>query len=595
MNPSRRKSSASGGRKPRSGSRKSSAPRSTPEPLKPIENPPDIENFDEWPGLGEDIQAAIRGMNITKPTPIQALSIGEVLAGRDMIAKAETGTGKTLAFGAPMMAKVDPSRRSVLGLVLSPTRELAEQVHSVLLELGASRGLSCALIVGGEPMQPQVKALQGGAQIVVGTPGRVLDLMNQGFLSFPWTEFAVLDEADKMLEIGFIDDVKKILDACSEYRQTLLFSATFPPPLLSLARAYTRDPLEVATSSGVSTAETVSQYYLEVGGDDKAMELRDLIRASGPDDVFLVFCDRRTDVDKLMRRLERERFSVKALHGGYDQASRFRVMDAFRTGEVKVLVATDVASRGLDVKHVTHVVNLNAPRDVSDYTHRIGRTGRAGREGSAVTFVAALDRRRWNDLERALPVTPTRISSVHDLFDNGPRKRRDGRDRAEESGGDRKPRFRREQRDGEERAPRREREERAPRREREDRGEGERPRRGGRNEGPQRRERDAERPRRDRDEERPRRERSREDRAPRERDAEPRRERAPRAHRERSPEAAPAEAPVAPERSERKPRTRRSESRPEAPLQERRGGSKSPRTPRPDADRGTPGGFGAGL
>ena len=457
----------------RRGRRSSGAPKKrsqqpAPKPLQPIEDPPEIESFHEWPDLGEEVLQAITDMNISVPTPIQALSIGPVLQGKDMIAKAETGTGKTLAFGAPMVAKVDPARRTVLGLVLSPTRELAEQVFQVLAALGEKRGLKCNLIVGGEPMQPQVKALQGGSQIVVGTPGRVLDLMDQGFLSFPWTEFVVLDEADKMLEIGFIDDVKKILQASNEYRQTLLFSATFPPALLNLAREYTRDPLEVATASGVSTAETVSQYMLEVDGDDRAHDLRRLIRASAKSDVFLVFCDRRTEVDKLMRRLERERFSVKALHGGYDQASRFRVMDAFRTGNVKVLVATDVASRGLDVNHVTHVVNLNAPRDVSDYTHRIGRTGRAGREGTAVTFVGGLDRRKWKELERALPKRVPRLRSVYDLYEeeeDRPRRR----SREERSDRDR-PRGDRPRRD-EGRGPRRERDgERRPRRDEEDEG-----------------------------------------------------------------------------------------------------------------------------
>ncbi|MBL4771567.1 MAG: DEAD/DEAH box helicase, partial [Planctomycetes bacterium] len=332
-------------RKPRRTSGKKKTNRPAPEPLQPLENPPEVELFTDWENLGDEVQAAIAEMGITKPTPIQSLTIGPTLEGRDVIAKAETGTGKTLAFGAPMIAKIDPARHTVLGLVLSPTRELAQQVYEVLKTLGEKRGLTANLIVGGEPMGPQVRTLQAGAQVVVGTPGRVLDLMDQGFLSFPWTEFVVLDEADKMLEIGFIDDIKKILKASNEYRQTLLFSATFPADLLHMAREYTNNPLEVATSTGVSTADTVTQYFMPVGGDDRTRELRDLIRASGEKDVFLVFCDRRTDVDKLMRNLERERFSVKALHGGYDQASRFRVMDAFRTGDVKVLVATDVASR----------------------------------------------------------------------------------------------------------------------------------------------------------------------------------------------------------------------------------------------------------
>lgn len=380
------------------------------EPLHPVETPPDVDSFEEW-DLGPETMQAIAGMGIHKPTPIQALAIGPVLEGRDVIAKAETGTGKTLAFGAPMMSRIDPARASVLGLVMCPTRELTDQVFNVLVELGKPRGITVALIVGGEPMGPQVRALQSGAQVVVGTPGRLLDLMQQGFLSFPWTEFAVLDEADKMLEIGFIDDVKKILTATGEERQTLLFSATFPPALLQLARDYTRHPVEIATASGVATVDTIDQYFLPVD-EDRARALARLIDSSEPDDVFLVFCDRRTDVDRLLRRMERERFSVKALHGGYDQASRFRVMTAFRTGDVKALVATDVASRGLDVQHVTHVVNFGVPRDVSDYTHRIGRTGRAGRKGTAITLVGARDERDWGSLMRQMPWDIAKLSTT---------------------------------------------------------------------------------------------------------------------------------------------------------------------------------------
>ncbi len=357
--------------------------------------PPDIETFRHWE-LGEPIQACIEGMGITSPTPIQRLAIQHVLDGKDVIAKAETGTGKTLAFGAPMLARIDPARATVLGLVLCPTRELAEQVQKVLAILGAARGVKTALIVGGEPMEPQVKALKAGAQVVVGTPGRVLDLYKQRFLSFPWTEFAVLDEADVMLEIGFIDDVKQILSYTPDERQTLLFSATFPPELLKLAREYTRNPAEVATAAGLKTVDTITQSWMQVEPDDYALALVRLIEQSAAEDVFLVFCPRRTDVDRLMRRLERFPFAIKALHGGYDQEARFRVMSAFRTREVKALIATDVASRGLDVAHVTHVVNLGSPQDITDYTHRIGRTGRAGRKGAAITIVSSgRDMLKW--------------------------------------------------------------------------------------------------------------------------------------------------------------------------------------------------------
>ena len=400
--------------------------------LHPVDDVPDIRSFEEWE-LGPDIQRAIAQMDITVPTPIQALSIGPVLDGKDVIAKAETGTGKTLAFGAPMMARIDPARSTVLGLVLCPTRELAQQVADVLKALALPRGVRVALIVGGDPTHPQIASLQAGAQVVVGTPGRVLDLAGQRFLSFPWTEYVVLDEADKMFEIGFIDDIKKILALTPPERQTLLFSATFPTEVLKLARSSTTDPLEVATARGTATVESIEQRFLEVDEADRPMVLVRLLEQSAKDDVFLVFCERRTDVDRLMRRLERLPFGIKALHGGYDQPSRFRVMSAFRTGEVKALVATDVASRGLDVQHVTHVVNFSVPREAESYTHRIGRTGRAGRTGTAITLVTPGDRRRWNDILRR---TKWDIDELDAPGRTGDRQRREGgRDDRERSRG----------------------------------------------------------------------------------------------------------------------------------------------------------------
>lgn len=394
---------AGGRRKPASSGSKSaaSAPRNPAMELHPTTDVPDIERFDEW-DLAPDVLQAIADMGITSPTPVQRLATGPVLQRRDIIAKAETGTGKTLAFGAGMVSKLDADRATVLGLVLCPTRELASQVNDVLALLGKARGIRTALIVGGDPPQPQVKALQDGAQLVVGTPGRVMDLYNQGFLSFPWTEFVVLDEADEMLEIGFIDDIKKILSYTPEERTTLLFSATFPPALLKLAREYTNNPLEIATAKGVATIDNITQHFIKASDEDKWLTLVRLIENSDKEDVFLIFGDRRTDVDQLMRRFERLPFDVKALHGGYDQAARFRVMTAFRTGDVKCLVATDVASRGLDVKHVSHVINFGVPRDVSIYTHRIGRTGRAGAKGAAITLVSPKDMRRWHEVSGAM-------------------------------------------------------------------------------------------------------------------------------------------------------------------------------------------------
>jgi ATP-dependent RNA helicase DeaD len=373
---------------------KARGPRTTIAPLHPTFEPPDIQSFDEFAFLPE-IKGAIAAMGITKPTPIQRLAIQPVLDGRDVIAKAETGTGKTLAFGAPMMSMIEHGRRSIAGLVLVPTRELATQVYGVLSALGTARGVKVALIVGGEPMDEQLKAVQGGAQVVVGTPGRILDLMQRRIISFPWTAFTVLDEADVMLEIGFLDDVRKILAATPPERQTLLFSATFPPALLELARENTRDPVEVATASGLKAVDTVDQSWMRVGEEDAHVVLMRIVERSRPDDVFLVFCSKRTDVDRLSRRIQALRARVAAFHGGYEQESRSRILNAFRSGEIKVLLATDVASRGLDVARVTHVINWSVPRNSAIYTHRIGRTGRAGREGRSITFVRPIELRKW--------------------------------------------------------------------------------------------------------------------------------------------------------------------------------------------------------
>jgi superfamily II DNA/RNA helicase len=472
--PARGRSRGPGGGPRRAGTARGPARPDDPsiEPLHPTADPPDIRSFREF-DLPEELQQAIEAMGISVPTPIQRLAIQPVLDGRDVIAKAETGTGKTLAFGAPIVARLEATRSTVLALVLCPTRELAQQVCNVMAELGRARGLSTALIVGGEPMHDQIVALKAGAQIVVGTPGRVLDLYGQGFLSFPWTEFVVLDEADEMLEIGFLDDVKKILSFTPPERQTLHFSATFPHDVLALARHSTREPVELATARGVSTVETIQQSYIKVDDEDRPTALRRLVETSSPEDVFLVFCDRRTEVDRLMRVLERAPFSTKALHGGFDQASRFRVMSAFRTGEVKVLVATDVASRGLDVAHVTHVINFSVPQDIQDYTHRIGRTGRAGRAGTAITFVT---RRTWSDWQALIGRAPWTVPESelppargHAGRDERPRRSasrlREAPDHVERP----QEAPRRVERPREERPPRRERpprEERAPREER---------------------------------------------------------------------------------------------------------------------------------
>ncbi|HED65041.1 MAG TPA: DEAD/DEAH box helicase [Planctomycetes bacterium] len=536
------------------------------EELHPTDEIPDIRSFDEW-DLDPEVKRAIRNMDIEVPTPIQAIAIGPVLEGRDVIAKAETGTGKTLAFGAPLVSRIDPGRSTVLGLILCPTRELAQQVCDVIQALALPRGIRVALIVGGDPMHPQIAALQAGAQIVVGTPGRVLDLYQQRFLSFPWGEMIVLDEADKMFEIGFLDDIKKIMGYFPDERQTLLFSATFPTEVLKLARTETTDPIEVATQRGTATVESIDQCYMELSEEDRVLALTRLLEQSKPEDVFLVFCDRRTEVDRLLRRLERLPFQIKALHGGYDQASRFRVMSAFRTGEVKALIATDVASRGLDVDHVTHVVNYNVPREIEDYTHRIGRTGRAGRTGQSITFVVPGDGRRWRQLRDGTPFEIRRLEMPQ----------RGGRPRRTQSG------------------PREERGDRTGAREHSERRGG---RRGGREREREERPEPQTRGRRRRDDERGSRGRDR-DRTPRgeERNERTRREPAKREDRKRREPTAPREESTSPgfgamldDPTPAKPAKRERERRPAKPRP----------TPEPEAtaqEKASPGSndFGAGL
>jgi ATP-dependent RNA helicase DeaD len=343
--------------------------------------------------------AAIHAMGITKPTPIQRLAIPPVMSGRDVIAKAETGTGKTLAFGAPMMSKIDPSRRSVLGLVLCPTRELAQQVAAVLEKLGEPIGAKVALIVGGEPMGPQIDALKRGAQVVVGTPGRVIDLYGQKFLSFPWTEFVALDEADQMLEIGFIDDVRKILSYTPEERQTMLFSATFPDEVLKPRARTTRDPMEVATAPAWRRSRPSSRPGWPAGA-------RPLAGADAPDRAERA--GRR--LPRVLRPPHRRRLADAPLRAhavlGQGAARRLRPGLALprdervphRRGQGAARDRRRLARPRRAPRH--HVVNYSVPQDAQDYTHRIGRTGRAGRTGTAITLVSPEQAGRWQDILR---------------------------------------------------------------------------------------------------------------------------------------------------------------------------------------------------
>ncbi|MEZ5988035.1 MAG: DEAD/DEAH box helicase [Planctomycetota bacterium] len=378
--------------------------------------------------LGDDILDAIDDLGFTTPTEIQALAIPQICAGRDVVGRAQTGSGKTLAFGAPMLDRIDEARVSVLALVLCPTRELARQVFDVFVDLTTYKELRLALVVGGESMKAQIQSLQKGCQVLVGTPGRVLDLVRQKWLSLAWVEFVVLDEADEMLEIGFLDDVTAILDATPRERQTLLFSATFPPPIMAIAENQMREPLTIGVKGRDEAAGTILQRYLEVDERDKVRALERILD-SNPDHCYLVFCDSRNEVDDLYRRLRSKSYGISPLHGGYDQTVRTRIMKRFREGEYRALIATDVAARGIDVSHVTHVINFSLPRSLERYLHRIGRTGRAGAKGEAITFVTRRDQRDFQAMARRGKLDLRGVELPHHQAEGGDARRGDRRGR----------------------------------------------------------------------------------------------------------------------------------------------------------------------
>jgi len=348
--------------------------------------------------LGAEVIEALDKFGIETCTPIQEKVIPPILEGHDVVGKAETGTGKTIGFGAPLVGKVDTGRVAVQGLVLTPTRELAQQVAEVLRELGSTReNLRVSLLVGGVHASEQIPKLREGSQIAVGTPGRVLDFLKQGILSLGWCETVVLDEADRMLDMGFIDEVGAILDRIPTERQTLLFSATLPQGVSKILKRYMNNPRSFSTSKGLSTVPDIQQSYVTVGLPRKFNELRKVLDKH-PDDTAIVFCNTRRQAIDLDRMLWGHGYSAGALHGDQEQDVRFRVMESFRGSDIKVLVATDVASRGLDIEAVNRVINYDVPDEVEAYVHRIGRTGRANKNGIAITFVSPKERRQWEQV-----------------------------------------------------------------------------------------------------------------------------------------------------------------------------------------------------
>jgi ATP-dependent RNA helicase DeaD len=349
--------------------------------------------------LSEPLLAALRDVGYESPSPIQVQTIPLLLEGRDVIGQAQTGTGKTAAFGLPMIEYVDLDDEGVQALVLTPTRELCIQVTQALRAYGSRKGVDVVAVFGGAPIRSQQAQLKAGGQIVVGTCGRVLDLVSRRSLILHETRFLVLDEADEMLDLGFFEDVERIIGLTPGSRQTALFSATVPPEVRDLADRYLLDPVTVKVKTPTLTVDTVEQFALEAPGGEKTSALIRVLEAERPRQA-IVFVRTKVRCDQLYRALRDQRMDVKALHGNMSQGARDGVMIAFKEGAAPLMVATDVAARGLDITGVTHVINFDVPTSPDVYVHRIGRTARVGRWGRAITFYEPRQKRELAAIER---------------------------------------------------------------------------------------------------------------------------------------------------------------------------------------------------
>jgi superfamily II DNA/RNA helicase len=353
-------------------------------------------------GLSDELLQAVTAKGYETPTPIQAQAIPSVLMMRDIIGIAQTGTGKTAGFVLPMIDILAHGRRRALmprSLILEPTRELAAQVADEFRKYGVNHDLKMALLIGGVQMGDQVKALQEGVDVLIATPGRLMDLFDRGKILLTGCNLLVIDEADRMLDMGFIPDIETICTKLPAQRQTLLFSATMPPPIKKLADRFLSNPKYIEVARPASRNENIEQFKVPVQSRDKRETLRSLLRSEAVT-TAIVFCNRKTTVRELAKSLKQSGFSAGEIHGDMDQASRNAELARFKEGAISILVASDVAARGLDVKGVSHVFNFDTPWHPDDYVHRIGRTGRAGAKGRAFTFVAPEDAEAIDNVEK---------------------------------------------------------------------------------------------------------------------------------------------------------------------------------------------------
>lgn len=368
--------------------------------------------------ISRRVASAIKDMGFEEPSPIQAEAIPILLSGKDVIGQAQTGTGKTAAFGIPIVEKINSRLRRVQALVVTPTRELAVQVAEEISKIGRYKGVKTLPIYGGQSIDRQIKALNYGVHVVIGTPGRLLDHLRRGTLKMNNLNIAVLDEADEMLDMGFIDDIKLILDHTPDERQTLLFSATMPREIMYLAKRYLKAPETVKVSQDEITAPSIDQIYYEV---KERQKVDGLCRLLDCENIArsIIFCRTKRGVDELYSSLQARGYQAEGLHGDLSQAQRNKVMRMFKEGKVEHLIATDVAARGIDVENVSHVINYDVPQDPESYVHRIGRTGRAGKSGIAITFVTPREYRQLRLIEKTAQtrITPCKLPSLADVME----------------------------------------------------------------------------------------------------------------------------------------------------------------------------------
>ena len=386
-------------------------------------------------GLAPEIQQVLDELGYEEPTPIQEQAIPELLTGHDVIGQAQTGTGKTAAFGLPLLQYVDPGTDEVQAIVLTPTRELCIQVTQALRAYAEHLDVEIVAVFGGAPIRSQQSQLRAGAQVVVATVGRMMDLMSRRSLVLTAARYVVLDEADEMLDLGFIEDVEKILRMCPSGRQTALFSATMPPPVKRLAESYMYEPKTIKITPKKLTVDAIAQAFVEVPANEKASRLVELLKTEEPEQA-IIFCRTKIGASKLEKTLKDKGLDVKALHGDMSQGSRDGVMIAFKDHRVRLLVATDIAARGLDIEHVTHVINYDVPASSEVYVHRIGRTGRVGRTGRAITFVTPAQRDEIERIERDVKTTIGEWETPEERLEHAPRPRRRERAKPREESGE---------------------------------------------------------------------------------------------------------------------------------------------------------------